>query len=244
MILLSWNLNGLEDHNLDMRTEAAMFEILLGAPIESAMAEGFKPSTPDIVVLQEVVERTYHAHIVPHLKAAGFSIFPEKPSERSYFEVVAVRQKIIESSYTPFEYSDQGRGLTLVKLEGLTIMTAHLESMKPGASMRIEQAQFVLQKMANHSPCIFAGDTNLRKSEWLALDQSNVKDAWVSADSPKAHRTTWQQGKYKSRYSRVWLQDLDVKSFQTIGKKSVALINERASDHFGMRVEFDILNKP
>ncbi|MEE9326680.1 MAG: endonuclease/exonuclease/phosphatase family protein [Cocleimonas sp.] len=240
MKLVSWNLNGLEDHNLDMRTEAAMFEILLGAPIEAAMTEGFKPDSPDIVVLQEVVKRTYHAHIVPHLKAAGFTIYPDKPSERSYFELVAVRNKIIESNYTPFEYSDQGRGLTQIKIDGLTIMTAHMESMKPGASMRVDQAQSVLDKMAKNNPCIFAGDTNLRKSEWLSLKHAEVKDAWISVNSPKEHRTTWQQEKYKSRYDRVWTQNINIKSFKTIGKGQVALINERASDHYGVRVEFDI----
>ena len=62
MKLSSWNLNGLEDLNMDMRTEAAMFQLLLGAPIESAFAEGFVANTPDIVLLQEVVERSYHAH--------------------------------------------------------------------------------------------------------------------------------------------------------------------------------------
>lgn len=240
MKLVSWNLNGLEDHNLDMRTEAAMFEALLGAPIETIIAEGFKPSSPDIVVLQEVVERTYHAHIVPHLKAAGFTIYPDKPSERSYFELVAVRKNIIESVYTPFEYSDQGRGLTQIKIDGLTIMTAHMESMKAGATMRIDQAQSVLNKMAKNGPCIFAGDTNLRKSEWLGLNHAEVKDAWLSVNSPKEHRTTWQRDKYKARYDRIWTQNVNIKHFETFGKGQVALINERASDHYGLRVEFEI----
>ena len=75
MKLISWNLNGLDDRNLDVRTEAAMFQILLGAPIESAVIEGFKPNVPDIILLQEVVERSYHAHVMPHLKAAGFFVF-------------------------------------------------------------------------------------------------------------------------------------------------------------------------
>lgn len=238
MKLVSWNLNGLEDRNLDIRTEAAMFQILLGAPIESVMKQGFKPDTPDIVVLQEVVERTYHAHIVPHLKAAGFSIYPESPTERSYFEVVAVRQEIIEKEYTPFSYSDQGRGLTTIRLDGLTIMTAHLESMKPGASMRIDQAQFILEKMAQQSPCIFAGDTNLRKAEWLGLDHAEVKDAWISANSPKSHRTSWQQKNYKARYDRVWTQGIKVESFTTFGKEPVVGIDERVSDHFAIRVGF------
>lgn len=240
MKLVSWNLNGLEDRNLDMRTEAAMFEILLGAPIEDAMADGYKANTPDIVVLQEVVERTYHAHIVPHLKAAGFTIYPDAPTERSYFEVIAVRHKSFEVSYTPFSYSDQGRGLTTLKLDDLTVMTAHLESMKPGASMRVDQAQVVLDEMAKNASCIFAGDTNLRKSEWSVLNHASVKDAWVSMDSPKAHKVTWQQEKCKTRYDRIWTKNLEVSNFETFGKQAVAIIDERPSDHLAMRVEFSL----
>lgn len=243
MKLVSWNLNGLEDRNLDMRTEAAMFEILLGAPIEEAIVDGFKANTPDIVVLQEVVERTYHAHIVPHLKAAGFTIYPDAPTERSYFEVIAVRHKNFEVSYTPFSYSDQGRGLTTLILDDLTVMTAHLESMKPGALMRIDQAQFVLDEMSKNASCIFAGDTNLRKSEWSGLNHASVKDAWVSMDSPKAHQVTWQQEKHMSRFDRVWTQGLKVNNFETFGKQHVAMIDERPSDHFAVRVDFSLIEQ-
>ena len=243
MKLVSWNLNGLEDENLDMRSEAAMFRILLGAPIEHAMNPEFKPDTPDIVLLQEVVERSYHAHVVPHLKAAGFHIFPPTPSERSYFEVIAVRQPIIESDYQTFDYTDQGRGLSTVSIKGLTIMTAHFESQKPGKSMRVDQASSVLKKMNQHAgACIFAGDTNLRKSEWLSLTPDTTKaveDAWITAGSPKKHKTTWKREPYKSRYDRAWLKDLNLKNFSTFGKNKVTGIGEPCSDHLAIRVEFE-----
>ncbi|MEH6457985.1 MAG: endonuclease/exonuclease/phosphatase family protein [Cocleimonas sp.] len=245
MKIISWNLNGLEDRYLDERTEAAMFQILLGAPIEAVMSEGFKPNSPDIVVLQEVVERTYHAHIVPHFKAAGFSVFPPEPSERSYFEVVAVRCKKrsgkIDATYLPFEYSQQGRGLTMLKVNGLTVMTAHLESMKPGKAMRIDQAQFILNEMQKYDHCIFAGDTNLRTEEWDNLEYGNIKDAWNSVDSPEKHRTTWQYENRKSRFDRVWTHQLDILNFETFGKGNIVSTNERPSDHLGLRVEFNQL---
>ena len=240
MKLVSWNLNGLEDKNIDMRTEAAMFQLLLGAPIEDAMQEGFKPNSPDIVLLQEVVSRTYHAHITPHLKAAGFEIFPQEPSERSYFEVIAVRQPILKSSNDKFSYTQQGRGLSTVSIDGLTILTAHMESQKPGAPMRVDQAESILELMNNHDgPIIFGGDTNLRKSEWKKLSPKNVTDAWVSAGSIKKHKTTWKREPYKSRFDRIWYKDLTIKSFETFGANKVSGINECSSDHFGVRVEFE-----
>ena len=239
MQLASWNLNGLEDEHLDERTEAAMFQMLLGAPIEKAISKGFKPNTPDIIVLQEVVDRTFHAHIKPHLQAAGFHIYPDAPTERSYFEVIASREKLKSTHYQKFSWTDQGRGLSSVALEsGITVMTAHLESQKPGSLMRIDQAKEILEMMPEHSPCIFAGDTNLRQKEWLSLEAKKVIDAWENIGSPQIHKTTWKSQNYKARYDRVWVQSLKIESFETFGGNNVAGINEPSSDHNGIRVVF------
>ncbi len=240
MKLVSWNLNGLEDEYIDMRTEAAMFQILLGVPIEDAIAADFEPNTPDIILLQEVVERTYFAHVKPHLQAAGFTLFPKEPTIRSYFEVVAVRQKVLDVSHQPFSYSQQGRELTTLRLDGLTVMTAHLESMKPGKQERIDQAQYVLDKMSALGPCVFAGDTNLRKAEWEGLNNANIVDAWISAGSEKTDRITWQQAQKKSRFDRVWTHQIGVKNFETFGKDKVPTLDVRPSDHYGLRVELDV----
>ncbi len=241
MNLVTWNLNGLEDEHLDVRTEAAIFHLLLGIPIEkAAITPNFKPNTPDIVVLQEVVERTFHAHITPHLKAAGFTIFPQKPSDRSYFEVIAVRHPILKSSYEKFSYTSQGRGLSTLSINGLTILTAHLESQKPGASMRMDQAENILDLMNNHSGnIIFAGDTNLRQSEWENLKPENVSDAWETSGSIKKHKTTWRNTPYKARYDRIWYKDLEIKKFETFGREKVTGIDQTPSDHYGIRVIFD-----
>ncbi|MEE9310574.1 MAG: endonuclease/exonuclease/phosphatase family protein [Cocleimonas sp.] len=243
MNLVTWNLNGLEDENLDVRTEAAMFHTLLGVPIEkAAVTPNFKPNTPDIVVLQEVVERTFHAHIKPHLKAAGFTLFPPEPTERSYFEVIAVREPILESSYEKFSYSDQGRGLSTLSINGLTILTAHLESLKPGASMRIDQAESILKIMNEHTGAIiFAGDTNLRKSEWEDLKPDNVNDAWEATGALKKHKITWQMEKYQARYDRVWLKGVDIKTFETFGKGKVTGTRQRPSDHLGIKIDFELI---
>jgi endonuclease/exonuclease/phosphatase family metal-dependent hydrolase len=241
MQLVTWNLNGLEDRHIDERTEAAMFQMLLGVPLEKAMVENFKPNTPDIILLQEVVERSYHAHILPHLQAAGFTVFPQQPSERSYFEVMATRLPVKNYSQEKFEYSDQGRELSILELDNkLTIMTAHMESMKPGSSMRIAQAELILDKMNSSStPSIFAGDTNLRQSEWKSLTPLKVVDAWESTGSHKKHKTTWQREKYKARYDRIWSRRLNVTEFTTFGHNKIPSIKEPSSDHRAIRLSFD-----
>ena len=242
MQLVTWNLNGLEDRHIDERTEAAMFQMLLGVPLEKALVENFKPNTPDIILLQEVVERSYHAHILPHLQAAGFTVYPQQPSERSYFEVMATRLPVKSYSQEKFEYSDQGRELSILELDNkLTIMTAHMESMKPGSSMRLAQAKLILDKMnLSDTPCIFAGDTNLRQSEWESLEPLKVTDAWESTGSHKKHKTTWQREKYKARYDRVWANSLKVTEFTTFGHNKIPSIKEPSSDHRAIRLSFDI----
>ncbi len=241
MKAISWNLNGLEDEGLDMRTEAAMFQMLLGAPLEQAMQPGFKPNMPDIVMLQEVVDRTFTAHLVPHLKRAGFHLFPDAPGERSYFEVIATRLPILGASYTPFEYSGQGRGLSTVHIDGLTLMTAHMESQKPGKPMRIDQAKSIIEQMTCcKTPCLFAGDTNLRKKEWLSLDTGVIKDAWEAAGSAKLHKTTWQNKHHTARYDRAWTHGLNIKNFETFGKERVKGLQMRPSDHLAIRIEFEM----
>ena len=238
MKLVTWNLNGLDDRELDLRTESALFQMLLGAPIEQAVLPGFKPNSPDIVVLQEVVERSFHAHVKPHLKAAGFEVYPKAPTERSYFEVIAVKSKILEASFTKFPWTDQGRGISHVKIDGLSILTAHMESMKPGSKQRIDQGQFTIDHMQEIGPCIFAGDTNLRKEEWKAINQGYVNDAWEYVGSVKKQQTTWKEGNYRARYDRVWVHDVPVKSFEVFGKEYIKAINARPSDHYGVRVSF------
>jgi endonuclease/exonuclease/phosphatase family metal-dependent hydrolase len=242
MKLVSWNLNGLDDQYIDERTEAAMFQMLLGAPIEKAMQPDFKPNTPDVILLQEVVSRTYHAHISPHLKAAGFQIFPKRLGERSYFEVIAVRQPVIDYQYTAFSYTSQGRGLSTIILDDLSIMTAHMESQKPGKSMRLDQANEILTIMNDSkTPCLFAGDTNLRKSEWKSLSSEAVKDAWEAIGSPPEHKVTWKNEPYKARYDRIWIYKLNVDTFETFGNNKVASINQPSSDHLGLRLNFSLV---
>ena len=46
MRCISWNLNGLDADRLDERTEAAVFEMLLGGPIEQVLLAGAPPPPP------------------------------------------------------------------------------------------------------------------------------------------------------------------------------------------------------
>jgi endonuclease/exonuclease/phosphatase family metal-dependent hydrolase len=233
--LVTWNLNGLEDQHLDERTEAAMGEILLGGDPMAVLTSGRPPVLPDVVLLQEVVERTFQAHVQPHLLAAGFTLVPTEPPARGYFEVAAIRAPRVRSArWVAFERTGQGRALLELELaSGVTVMTAHLESLKPSAPVRLEQAAFVLDRLRWRSPAIFAGDTNLRVAEWESLDAEGIVDAWEACGSPRAQRETWG----RARYDRVWISGgLAVQEFRRIGVADVEAIGEPPSDHYGLRV--------
>jgi len=234
MEVVSWNLNGLEDADLDARTEAAMTEILLGPDPMAAFSTGRGPPLPDVVLLQEVVERSLVAHIRPHLEAAGYAIVPHQPPSRSYFEVAAVRGlRIASAQVLPFPRTGQWRTLLELQLEsGERVLTAHLESLRPGRPVRLEQAAFVLDRLRSGAPAVFAGDTNLRVAEWKELDGGGVEDAWVQAGSVPSERATWAQ----MRFDRGWAVGMPaVTAFGRIGVEPVPGLGQTASDHRGIR---------
>ena len=237
MHIVSWNLNGLEDRHLDERTEAAVFEILLGGDLESVLTSGVTPETPDVILLQEVIERTFTAHLATHLRQAGFTIAASEPTRRSYFEIAAVRGRpILEAQSLPFPRTGQGRRLLKLDLGALTVFTAHLESLRAGAPVRIEQAAFVLDQLRSCERAVFAGDSNLRNAEWEGLDRHGVTDAWEAVGSPREHRATWGN----ARYDRMWLRGpWTVSRFDTIGQTALPSIGEPPSDHLGLRVHLD-----
>jgi endonuclease/exonuclease/phosphatase family metal-dependent hydrolase len=235
--LVTWNLNGLDDHLLDERTEAAVFEMLLGGDPESVLA-GPPPVPPDVIVLQEVVERTFRAHLAPHLRAAGYAIAPSEPPARGYFEIIAARGGMAAAQSLPFPRTGQGRRLLRVQLaSGLTVFTAHLESLAPSRAVRVEQAGRVLDLLRDAGPAVFAGDTNLREAEWDGLDTNSVVDAWEQCGSDPATRATWS----RYRYDRVWLAGGPVaRAVTRIGARPLPAYGLPPSDHLGLRVVLDL----
>jgi len=238
--VLSWNLFGLSDDDLDVRAEAAMFISLLGGTLEDVVsgrvAEG---DPPEVLMFQEVVERTLYAHLRPHLGAAGYTLFPEEPPEREYFEVLAVREPLEVASHqvSPLP-TFMGRELVEVVAElggeRWLLLTAHLESMKVGREERMEQARRVLDLLRRHDgPAVFGGDTNLRKKE--AEELGPLPDAWEASGAPAAER--WTRIKdcgQRARYDRIWGSRVRFSGFTCIGREPVTAGGDPPSDHLGV----------
>ncbi len=240
--VLSWNLFGLSDDELDVRTEAAMFLALLGGAPDVVLAgPDPPPPPPGILMFQEVTERTLHAHLRPHLIAAGYRVVPPTAPRRYYFEVMAVRSPllVLESLVVPFDTA-MGRELLVVTVEHegrrWRLMTAHLESMSIGARERVGQARVVLEHLRGwDGPAVFGGDTNLRVAEADAL--GFLPDAWEACGADPAQRWTRIASRSsKARYDRIWGRGVKFSGFRCIGRDPVTESGAPPSDHLGVVV--------
>lgn len=209
MVVVTWNVAGLDEAALDERSEAQCLFVLLSDP------------SPRVIALQEVVRRSWFAHWRPHLAAAGFSVFPADPTDTDseYFSLLAVRDPGAVGGVAPFAPSRMGRRLIVARSGGWTLATAHLESERAGADLRLGQAAAVTALLAGApGPAVFLGDTNLRAGEDLRVASGGgVRDAWEAAGRPPAGRTTWRRGRSGARYDRIWCNDrVEVGSFDAL----------------------------
>ncbi len=247
MQLLTWNLNGLDDYRLDDRTEAAVFLAVAGVTLSQLTAGVPAIPAPDVIVFQEVVDRTFHAHVAPHLRRGGFVLYPDSPPDRQVFEVIAVNTKhsIVRTHTTALQQSVFGRLLHTVDIipaesaHEMSVLTAHFDSGAEQAKGRLAQARQVMGTMGRRS--VFAGDTNMRASEWDALKETTmVIDAWEAIGEPAALRRTWRSGQKGARFDRVWLGDaLVTRGLQAVGTEELHESGTLPSDHIGLLVTFE-----
>ncbi len=229
LTLVSWNLFGLEPHQLDVRTEAACFGLLMEDP-------------PDIVCFQEVIDRCLHAHLKPHFSNAGYGHIVQ-PATTEYYCTIFVKHplKLINAGIHPFPSSQMGRALLEARIDwdgvDLLVLTSHLESLREGRRARQEQLALIVERLGQHrGPAVFAGDTNLRDPEVGALP--GIVDAWEAVGG-RGHRFTWRpwKGKAKARFDRVYLNDQWVCEDFTLGEgEPVPEAGVPISDHRMVRV--------
>ncbi|MEO1230147.1 MAG: endonuclease/exonuclease/phosphatase family protein, partial [Myxococcota bacterium] len=211
---------------------------------EAIAAGAQQRSPPHVILLQEVTTRGFHAHLKPHLGAAGFDLFPAVPPDRNYWELVAYRPPMafVEGKSEPLWKTQFGRWMHTVRLslasQDLTIITAHFDSgPEPGASAaRKAQARDICGLL--EGAALFAGDTNLRDREWkdVAKGLDDVTDVWEAAGAAPGHRFTWFGHQKKARFDRAWHgPGLTVFDFQLFGG-DLETGRDSPSDHLGMRL--------
>ena len=229
MSLLTWNLAGLDDRRLDERTEAACFEVLL------------RPEPVTVLVFQELVRRSWHAHWKHHLRHAGYAVFPEDPTatDSEYFSAVAVLgdRNPGPGGVSAFPGSRMGRALAWAEVGGWLVCTGHLESERAGSDERVRQLAAVVARLeARDGPAVFAGDTNLRVTEEPAVDGlDRAIDVWTALGRPADGKSTWIGGRIGARFDRIYTnRAVQPVSLSTFGAATLPDLGVRVSDHLGL----------
>jgi endonuclease/exonuclease/phosphatase family metal-dependent hydrolase len=194
-------------------------------------------------VYQEVVARTFAAHLTPHLTAGGYTLLPKKAPGRQTFEVIAYREPLRLRAYTsePLRESNYGRELHIADfaVDGTAwrVLTAHFDSGTEAGRVRTSQLRHITELLGDRG--VFAGDANLRKAEWEAVkDELAMTDAWEQVGSPATTRVTWRRDEYKARFDRVFVgPGVRARSMAPLGIAPLPGLDVEISDHIGLLVE-------
>jgi endonuclease/exonuclease/phosphatase family metal-dependent hydrolase len=167
--VLSYNIDGLNEHSIPYRTQVILGMIL--------------SQSPDVIQLQEVVRESF-ALLRSSLDANGYVCSGISPQFAHYFIMTALKKsRFSQHRFTLEEFrgaatSQQGRLLlvTRAKLDGAfdcLLVNCHLESTgaafkSPESQTRVAQLQQGLHLLINHDPhgpSLLSGDLNIRDQE-------------------------------------------------------------------------------
>ncbi|CAN7989444.1 unnamed protein product [Ixodes hexagonus] len=240
---ITWNIDGIDDKNLLLRTKAVC------SIIES--------SGIDIVFLQEVVPTSVK---ILEKSLPGYKLLVGNSVE--YFTATLLRKNRVKyesHEVYPFSNTAMGRNVTYIKAsfsdKPLTLMNTHLESTAEFAEARKVQLKRCIRKGIKEPAersVIFAGDLNLRDSELDDLGglPHNFEDVWESCGQRKEARYTWDMtrndnvtwnGRFKPRcrFDRVYFKRSQPTSlkpvfFGLIGLERLKPHRCFPSDHWGI----------
>ena len=185
--LISWNIDGLADDEIILRTQVAMRELL---------AQG-----PTLICLQEVVPETVETiQVMLGGRYLDVDATGAEAHDGDYFTKMFVLRAsgltVCAVSRVPFNSSRQGRDLLHVTLEHkgkrVCVATTHLESLAQNVDLRHRQLIYSLQQIEAHSVqqgadlFLLVGDLNLTRRDNETLIRE-ITQGWVDAD----RRPTW-----------------------------------------------------
>lgn len=254
--LLSWNIDGIDDHG----PQDTMLRAL-------AVAEHIATTQPVAVCLQEVIPPQLELLLAPQTLGGCYDVVcAENPSLPYYCAMLLHKRRVrrVSSQTRHFETSKMGRHLLSVDvvLDGcssspVTLLTTHLESTKSEKRERVRQLAEVFRVMAESASrsrtLILAGDLNVRDDEVVAARQAagagadRVLDAWQCCGSPKDHEFTWDMAtntnlgaphRARCRFDRclfaggAWAPT----SFELVGRTRAG--GRFPSDHYGLQIAF------
>nr|CAD7569763.1 unnamed protein product [Timema californicum] len=267
---VTWNLDGLDDHNLKKRTKA--------------VCKIVATECPDIVFFQEMIPETFsyvEEKLPEYMCIAG--------NVEGYFIATLLRRfTVYFDSHQIHEFPDSRMCRNMITVNAhigplkLQLLNTHLESTIDHAEERVKQLNEcfkVTLEAPEDTTVIFAGDLNLRDKEGsmcfqtasvkpasagivlskqflLQYHQVGVEDLWKTCGSRKECQYTWDmlrnsnkefpnRFKPRSRFDRIYLrhshpQRVVPVHFGLLGIEKVSGTQTFPSDHWGLRVFFNI----
>jgi len=250
LTMVSWNIDGLDAHNLKKRTKAVC-KIL---ELEGA----------DIVFLQEVVPETLS---YLEAKLPGYEVVCGKPGQ-DYFVATLLRRGRVyldKVKVVDFPTSRMGRHLLAVQAHcgsvKFDLLNSHLESTKEHADERCRQLEQCLGLVSGRpvsNVVLFGGDLNMRDKELAGVGglPPGTRDVWEACGSRKEVQYTWDlqrnsnlewpgQWKPRCRFDRVYIRDSAPKSgkatyFGFLGLQKITGTQSFPSDHWGLKIHLGL----
>ncbi|KAL3891596.1 hypothetical protein ACJMK2_003852 [Sinanodonta woodiana] len=249
--IMSWNIDGLDQKNKQLRVEGVCDEI--------------NKKTPHVVLLQEVVMEMQQ---ILEEKCPSYSLF--SAGENNYYIAILLRRDCTvfeDKRITTFPSSTMFRNLLTIKctVKGIKfdILTSHLESTRPATRERKRQLKTAFENVKqadSNRTVIFGGDLNLRDKE---LDEiqgipNDVYDVWEVTGKRPEVKFTWDmerndnlewgfEQKPKCRFDRMYIRHCRPRAkvkpvhFELVGSKRLPSCQRFPSDHWGLLVHFNLL---
>nr|CAD7440518.1 unnamed protein product [Timema bartmani]CAD7457834.1 unnamed protein product [Timema tahoe] len=229
---VTWNLDGLDDHNLKKRTKAVCKIVATVIYDSSSEEDGSLAKVivlqmwecPDIVFFQEMIPETFsyvEEKLPEYMCIAG--------NVEGYFTATLLRRfTVYFDSHKIHEFPGSLMCRNLITVNAhigplkLLLLNTHLESTVDHAAERVKQLKEcfkVTLEAPEDTTVIFAGDLNLRDKELEQLGglPPGVEDLWKTCGSRKECQYTWDMlrnsnkefpGRFKprSRFDRIYLR--------------------------------------
>uniref|UniRef100_A8XU68 5'-tyrosyl-DNA phosphodiesterase n=1 Tax=Caenorhabditis briggsae TaxID=6238 RepID=TYDP2_CAEBR len=239
--LMSWNIDGLDGRSLATRMKA--------------VATIVKKVNPDILFLQEVVDRDLEP--IDKLQSLYKIYYSNKGCQ--YYTAILVSKMFEVEKHDVVHFQNSGMYRTLQIVEGsiggmkVFLVNTHLESMRDHRAQRMAQFSFCMDRcaeiIANNPGCFlfFGGDLNLRDEEISSIPDG-VLDAWVSAGCDTKTKWTWDTYKNdnkqgfngaKMRFDRIyWHGPFNQVHFSLEGRQRIRSCLCFPSDHWAINATF------
>ncbi|CAL8100798.1 unnamed protein product [Orchesella dallaii] len=243
--VISWNLDGLDDKNLEKRTDAV---------IEIIMKENH-----DVVFFQELLPYTFD-YIARRLASKYMPIPGTDNPQCDYLTgtFLKLNQVHYEDHYIiPYPNTAMQRNLLVTKAfigkAKIALLNTHLESTAEFSSQRKAQLKNCFEVATSFPPeynVLFGGDLNLRDKEVAGLLPGSMSDLWIRCGSRDSCKYTWDLTRNtnkqmpsrfqpRCRFDRFYFRNsnsatLDPEFFGVTGIEKVLNTQSFPSDHWAI----------